>query len=181
MTGWLKICAPIVICILAAAEARAQRITLEIPYVKPGAALPKRYTGGRKSVSPPLVWANVPDGARELALVFEEAESGRVHWLLYSIPTKATSLPEDLPRDEVLSAPSRLTGTIQGITAFVKDSGPGYVGPIPSDAGERKYRFTLYALDARMGLQPGLDKASLLFMIKDHILATGEFTVKLGK
>ena len=148
--------------------------------VKPGKAIPKRYTAEGKGISPPLVWSELPQETRELALVFEDLEGPRVHWLVYSIPTKATSLPEGLPNDEVLSEPSKLAGTIQGITDF-KQSGVGYIAP-NTKAGElHRYQFTLYALDAKLGLQPGLDKASLMFLVQGHIIGKGELIVTCGK
>ncbi len=158
----------------------AQNLLLEIPVVKPGAALPKRYTAEGKALSPPLVWSSVPKDTRELALLFEDVDGPRVHWLLYSIPVKATSLPEGISKDEVLSEPSRLVGTIQGITDF-KQSGVGYVAPVREEGKPHRYRFTLYALDAKLGLQPGLDKASLLVLLQGHILGRGEFIVTTGK
>ena len=161
---------------LLAGSALAQKLTLEIPLMKPGSALPKRYAKKDKNISPPLAWSSVPRDVREFALIFEDIDEPRVHWVVYGIPGTLTALPEGLPGDEVIHKPAKLSGIIQGHTDF-KREGPGYRGPEPqSDKGHR-FRFTLYALDARLALQPGLDKTSLLGVIQSHIVGQGEFIV----
>jgi hypothetical protein len=142
--------------------------------------MPKRYTAEGKAVSPPLVWGDLPKETMELALVFEDLEGPRVHWLMYAIPAKAISLREAIPQDEVLSEPSKLAGTMQGITDF-KQSGGGYIAPTAQAGKPHRYLFTLYALDAKLGLQPGLDKASLMFLMQGHIIGKGELIVSCGK
>ena len=161
---------------LVAGTAFSQNITLDSPVLRSGKAMPKRYTADGKDLSPPLTWSNIPRDARELALVFEDVENGRVHWLLYRIPVTAPGLREALPSDEVLSEPTKISGTIQGITDF-KDAGPGYHGPKASSDKGRRYRFILYALNARLGLLPGLDKASLMILIQDHVIGEGKLVV----
>jgi Raf kinase inhibitor-like YbhB/YbcL family protein len=156
-------------------DCAAQTIVLESPALKEKAAIPKRYTTEGKNVTPPLAWRRVPERAMELALVFEDTTPPRVHWLLYQIPARVLALPENLAKEEVLSAPEKLRGIIQGLTDF-KQVGPGYVGPSLGDK-DHQYTFTIYALDAHLGLQPGLDKASLMFLIKDHIVGKGVLTV----
>ena len=78
-----------------------------------------------------------------------------------------------------LSEPAKLAGTIQGITDF-KQAGVGYIAPTQAGKSHR-YQFTLYVLDAKLGLQPGLDKASLMFLLQGHIIAKGELIVTCGK
>ncbi len=136
----------------------------------------KKYAAFGKDMSPPLIWSNVPRQALELVLIFEELETGRVHWLLYRLPATALGLREALPQDEVIAEPAKISGTIQGLTDF-KDQGPGYHGPNPPEGKESRYRFLLYALDAKLGLLPGLDKASLMSLIRDHIIGEGELIV----
>jgi Raf kinase inhibitor-like YbhB/YbcL family protein len=168
------------VLIMAAGAAFGQRrITLESPVLKPDKPIPKRYTSAGNSSSPPLVWRDVPEGTMEMALVFEDLEGPTVRWLVYRIPPKATGLPEGIPSQEMLSEPSRLSGTIQGLTDF-KHTGPGYIAPDQSAKGHR-CRFTLYALDARMGLLPGLDRTSLMSLIQSHIIGKGELLVICGQ
>ncbi len=166
--------------VFLAAGLPIQRLTVEIPFLKSGAVMSKKYAAYGKDISPPLVWTDLPSGALELALVFEDVENARVHWLLYGIPATAPGLREGMPQDEVISVPAKISGTIQGLTNFT-DQGPGYHGPNPPEGEKRRYRFLLYALDARLGLLPGLDKASLMSVIRDHIIGEGELDVTCCK
>ena len=157
-----------------------QGIHLTIPVMNQNGTLPKKYTGYGKNISPPMQWSGIPRNTLQLALVFEETESGRVHWLLYRIPAKALGLPKGLPDDEVLSEPKKISGTIQGQTDF-KEMGKGYKGPRAPKGEEQRYQFILYALDARLELLPGLDKPSLMALIKDHVIGEGRLIVKSRK
>jgi Raf kinase inhibitor-like YbhB/YbcL family protein len=151
-------------------------IKLEVPNLKPGAAIPKRYTAQGKSLSPPLVWSLVPPSTLEYALILEDLDDTRVHWLMYRIPGKLVAIPEGIPPGEVLSEPSKLAGAIQGITGF-RDRAPGYTPPV---AGHRT-QITLYALDAHLGLLPGLDKESLMALMQGHIAGKGELIFGAAK
>ncbi len=67
-----------------------------------GGEMPARYTCDGKNISPPLIWAGVPDGTKSLALVIDDPDVPDpkaptrvwVHWLLYNIPAQVRSLPE---------------------------------------------------------------------------------------
>ena len=51
---------------------------------------------------------------------------------------------------------------------------PGYFGPRPPANGQlHQYDFRIYALDADLNLEAGLDKAQLLEAMDGHILGTG--------
>ena len=159
-----------VLLLIPAVAMAATVIKLEILSLKPGAAMPKRYTGQGRSLSPPLAWSFAPEKTLEYALIMEDLDDGKVHWVMYRIPGKITAIPEGIPAVEVLKEPSKLSGTIQGTTAF-RQKGPGYIPPVSG----RRYQFTLYALDAHLGLLPGLDKESLMSLVQGHIIGKGEF------
>jgi Raf kinase inhibitor-like YbhB/YbcL family protein len=163
---------------LISGSAFIQNIILESLVLKPGRTMPKRYTAAGDNHSPPLQWTNLPSNALELALIFEDAEDTKVHWLLYNLPASVPGLREGLPDDEVLTEPEKISGSIQGLTDFKR---PGYQGPNPPKGEKRSYRFTIYALNSRLGLQPGLDKPSLMALIRNHIVGIGELTVTCGK
>ena len=159
-----------------AGGAWGQTVKIESPVMKPGSCMPKRFTAAGKNVSPPLVWSAVPDSAREIALVFETVDGRQVHWVAYRIPAGIPGLPEGLPAEEVVANFKKLDGIIQGRTSF-SGRGPGYHGPAPSQGKGQQFRFTLYAVGARLGLLPGLDRDSLLYLIKGHIVGKGELIV----
>ncbi len=151
-------------------------IVLESSAMKAGDAMPVDQTQHGWDLSPPLTWKNLPEGTKELALIFEgpvDAKSRPVtHWVVYSIPAKAEGLPDSLPMEDRIDDPKALSGTLQGLTEW-GDS--GYRGPWPG--ADQKYRFKLFALDADLNLKPGLDRAALMKAIKGHVIATGELVV----
>ena len=137
---------------------------------KEGQPIPIEFTDDGDDVSPPLTWTNVPAEAKELALIVDDPDAPRpepwVHWVIYGIPASVTGLPQDVPHGPRVPT---LPG-VQGSNSFDRSS-LGYRGPSPPPRhGMHHYRFTLYALDAPMNLQPGLTKDNLLNSLKGHIL-----------
>ena len=93
------------------------------------------------------------------------------HWVMYNIPADVTGLPEGVSRLPRLKEPA---GALQGANSWPKDN-IGYRGPMPPPGhGTHHYHFKLYALDAHLAAEPGLDKNAILQKIKDHVLAEGE-------
>jgi len=137
-----------------------------------GQPIPKKHTGEGVDVSPPLAWSNVPANTKELALICDDPDAPGsepwVHWVIYKIPADAKGLPERVARDAKLKEPA---GAVQG-----KNSWPstGYRGPKPPPGKVHRYYFKLYALDAPLQAEPGLEKEGLLERIKGHVLAEGE-------
>ncbi|OQY29142.1 MAG: hypothetical protein B6244_04715 [Candidatus Cloacimonetes bacterium 4572_55] len=137
--------------------------------------VPVRYTCEGDNISPALSWSNVPDAAKELALICDDPDAPAgtwVHWIVFHIPPDTTGLPENFPLDEELPS-----GIRQGVTSFQTI---GYGGPCPPRGrGVHHYLFKLYALDTELSLKPGATKEELLTAMEGHILAEtqliGEF------
>jgi Raf kinase inhibitor-like YbhB/YbcL family protein len=140
-----------------------------------GQPIPKKHTGEGTDVSPPLAWSNLPAGAKELALICDDPDAPRaepwVHWVIYQIPADAKGLPEGVPRKSKLKEPA---GAVQGLNSWPAAEAVGYRGPMPPPGKVHHYSFKLYALDAPLQAEPGLDKKGLLQRIKGHVLAEGE-------
>ena len=139
-----------------------------------GQPIPKKHTGEGADVSPPLSWSNLPAGAKELALICDDPDAPNgdwVHWVIYKIPAGAKGLPEGVPRKSNLKEPA---GALQGKNSWPGADAIGYRGPKPPPGhGVHHYYFKLYALDAPLNVEPGLDKKDLTEKINDHILAEG--------
>lgn len=155
---------------------QAANLTLESAAFRDGEAIPLAHSPYGDNVSPALTWSSVPAGTEQFALILDDPDAPMaepfVHWVLYNIPGSARGLPEGLPTDASLQEPSRLAGTIQGLTGRRR---PGYFGPRPpAGSGPHHYTFTLYALDADLDLQPGLNKAELLAAIEGHVIGEGK-------
>ncbi len=122
--------------------------------------IPERHTGDGEDVSPALEWSGVPDGTGSFAVVVHDPDAplvdGFTHWVAYNIPSDATGLPEG---DD---------GATAGENSF---GNQGYNGPAPPPGhGPHHYYFWVYALDADLGLEPGLDRRELLSRIEDHVI-----------
>ncbi len=126
-----------------------------------------------------LSWSNLPAGTVQLAVICDDpkvVELGMmptpfVHWVAYNIPASASGLPAGLPTDAEVSGVAGLNGMINGLNGTRR---PGYFGPRPPDNGQlHAYHFRVYAIDADLGLDAGLNKDQLLEAIDGHVLATG--------
>ena len=77
----------------------AMALTLTSSAFKPGGKIPSKYTCEGDDISPPLVFGDVPDGAKSLALILDDPDAPDpkapqrvwVHWVVYNLPpeTKA--------------------------------------------------------------------------------------------
>ena len=138
-----------------------------------GHPIPKKYTGEGADVSPPLSWTGIPAGTKELVLICDDPDAPMsepwVHWVIYKMPANTQGLPEGVPRKPRLKDPP---GAMQGRNSWPASEAIGYRGPMPPPGhGVHHYYFKLYALDAALPMQSGMDKKKVLDAIHDHILA----------
>ncbi len=143
---------------------------LHSPAFENGSQIPAKYGCHGSDLSIPLVFGNIPEGAKSLALIMEDpdAPSGLfVHWVIYNIPASFGGLPEGLP-----PTPELGEGIRQGINDFGKF---GYGGPCPPDRAHR-YVLRLFALDVPLPLEPGLSRTQLLEAMRGHVLAEADLT-----
>jgi Raf kinase inhibitor-like YbhB/YbcL family protein len=136
--------------------------------VEPGAAIDPAYTCDGNGVSPALSWQGAPEGTRELALVLEDPDAPGgtyTHWLVYALPSGATSVPEAVPRDGAVEGPTPLR---QGTNDFGE---VGYGGPCPPGGETHRYVFRLLALDSERGLEQTADRATFDETVEGHVLA----------
>jgi Raf kinase inhibitor-like YbhB/YbcL family protein len=135
-------------------------LTITSPVFAHGGRIPERFSTDGEGISPELVFTNVPSGTQELALVCHDPDApmtyGFTHWVLYGISADTKGIPE--------GGGSEFT---QGVNEL---GNPGWIPPAPPPGhGDHFYYFHLFALDAKLDLQPGLDRAGLLAAIDDHI------------
>lgn len=146
----------------------AMALTLTSSAFTNKSAIPSKYTCDGNDTSPPLAWSNAPAGTKSFALISDDpdAPSGTwVHWVMWNIPSSATSLSEGIAKTAALS-----DGTKQGINDSRR---PGYGGPCPP-SGTHRYFFKLYALDTVLDLQPNTTKPQLESAINGHVLGQTE-------
>ena len=140
--------------------------------------VPEENSAYGANTSIDVSWSNLPSGTQSLALICDDPkvveigmmESPFVHWVVYNIPGSAAGLPGGLSSDVEPNA-SGLAGMINGNNGTGR---PGYFGPRPPANGQlHQYDFRIYALDADLDLDSGLNKEQLLEAMDGHILGTG--------
>ncbi len=137
-------------------------ITLTSPAFDDGERIPEKYGYEAENVNPPLEIAKVPDGAESLALIVDDPDAvepaGKVwdHWVVWNIPSKMTTIPEDWDPTDATEGTNDY-GTV------------GYGGPNPPDR-EHRYRFKLFALDATLDLPTETDAEALESAMDSHVL-----------
>ena len=134
--------------------------------------IPSKYTSDGSDVSPPLKFANVPDGTKSLALINDDPDAPMgtwIHWVMWNIKPETRELAENIPTDKTLP-----DGTKQGMTSFGRH---GYGGPAPP-SGTHRYYFKVYALDTELNLPDSAGKKDLLKAMEGHIIAQGQLMGK---
>jgi len=150
-------------------------ITVTSPTLQANEVVPIDHTADGKNVSPALSWTGAPAATKQFALVYDDPDvvfGGQtfVHWVVYKIPGTAKGLPPELPMEAVLAGPPEIAGTIQGLSGFKR---AGYRGPAPPPGKPHHYTWTVYALDAELPLEPGLNRNQLMEAMKGHIIGQG--------
>jgi len=124
--------------------------------------IPKKNSGYGENLSPPLEWTGDPRNTREFALVCFDPDAplphGFTHWVVYGIPRSVTKLSEGQKAD--------------AFTPGLNDTKrTGYMGPLPPEGhGPHHYYFWVYALDAELELEPGMNLKEFWDAIEGHVL-----------
>jgi Raf kinase inhibitor-like YbhB/YbcL family protein len=162
---------------VAAAAQTPATLTVTSPTLKANEVVPIDHTADGRNVSPALSWSGAPAATKQFALVYDDPDvafgnppQSFVHWIAYNIPGAAKGLPGELLMDAVLTAPPEIAGTIQGLSGFKRT---GYRGPAPPPGKPHHYTWTVYALDAELKLDQGLNRNQLMEAIKGHIIGQG--------
>lgn len=147
-------------------------IDLSSPAFAYGGRLPVRFTADGEGVSPPLVWSDVPEGTRSLALIVEDPDAPAlqplVHALVWNLPPDERRLPE--------GAIAKDGGGMDDGPEIGRNSffGDGWLPPDPPTGhGSHDYVFQLFALSeaADIGSHPG--RSGFMRAIAGHVLGAG--------
>jgi len=150
--------------------------TLKATAFPNGGVIPKKYTCDGADLSPALSWDDAPAGTQSLALIVDDPDAPMgtwTHWLIWNIPAKATLLPEDTPKMNLLD-----NGARQGGNDFKRI---GYGGPCPPPGKPHRYFFKLYALDARLEVKAGAVRSELEPALQPHILEQAQWMGTYGR
>jgi len=118
--------------------------------------IPSKFTCDADNISPGLEIENIPQAAKSLVLIVDDPDAPVgtwVHWVVYDIPITRHIDENSVP------------GTL-GVTSSGESN---YSGPRPP-SGVHRYFFKIYALDEKLNLAQGFNKAQLLKAMDGHIL-----------
>ena len=122
--------------------------------------IPPKFTCQGDDINPEIIIEDIPQGAQSLALIADDPDAPMgtwVHWVVYDMPV-ANRIAEN-------SIPGK-----QGHNDFGRYN---YGGPCPP-SGTHRYFFKMYALDAKLDLEEGIDKKDLEEAMEGHVLASAE-------
>ncbi len=142
-------------------------LAITSPAFKSGELIPSKFTCDGADVSPTLAIGNVPPEAKSLALIVDDPDAPGgmwVHWVVWNIDPATKEIAEG-------GVPA---GAQLGRNDFRQTP---YGGPCPP-SGTHRYFFKLYALDTKLDLGAGTNKAGLEKAMKGHILTQAELMGK---
>ena len=144
------------------------KFLLVSPGFKNGHDIPEQYTAHGKNVSPPLEWYDAPSDAQEFALIMEDPDAPKnppyIHWVAYHISPDQTELKENVA--------SNGGAVVMGTNS---DGMAVYTGPNPPEkTGVHRYYFRLFALDAKLDVQPGATADQLMEAMRGHVIGEAE-------
>ena len=143
---------------------------LSSPAFAAGGVIPTQYSCKGSDTSPPLNWSGAPAQTASFAMIVDDPDAPHgtwVHWVAWNFPSSTQALPEGEPRRQQLD-----DGASQGHNS---DRKIGYSGPCPPGGQTHRYFFRLYALDSKLTLPAGADRASLDSAMKGHIVGQTEY------
>jgi Raf kinase inhibitor-like YbhB/YbcL family protein len=174
ITATLAILFALPVFLLAVATPAAKFALLSAAFGD-GKAIPTRHANkgvsGGQNVSPPLSWANLPEGTKSLAVACIDRHpiaNNWVHWLVINIAASATGLSEGASRTKMLPGGAKELENTLGTM--------GWGGPQPPPgSGTHPYEFLLYALTVQtLNLAINTNLASFNKAIEGKVLATAK-------
>jgi Raf kinase inhibitor-like YbhB/YbcL family protein len=150
----------------------AESITVTSSAFAEGGALPVRYTADGEGLSPPLAWSGIPDTAKIVALLIEDADSPTpyplVQAIVWNLPGADGSLEEGaMPL--VAEAESLPT---MGVNSYLRI---GYLPPDPPPGhGPHHYVIQVFALTAEPTFETSaLGRSELVDALHAYAVAKG--------
>jgi hypothetical protein len=126
--------------------------------------IPSLYTCDGNKMHPPLTIAGVPSGVKSLVLIVDDPDAPTgifTHWVIWNIRPDTTGIEEGKVPTESQEG-TNSAGSI------------GYTPPCPP-SGQHRYFFTLYALDAKLGLDGKATKTDVERDMSGHVMAQSLF------
>src|SRR3989344_4126190 len=145
------------------ANKKIQKMIIESAAFKNGGEISRKYACDGVGTNPPLVFKNVPENTKSLALIVDDPDAPRGtwdHWVLWNVPPEVQEIAE---------------GSTPMSAVVWKNSWPAnaYGAPCPP-SGSHRYYFRLYALDALLNLSSNSNSDDLRGAMEGHVVAEAE-------
>lgn len=130
--------------------------------------IPARYTADGEGTSPPLRWTKVPEGARSIVLLVEDADSPTPAPLVHAIAWRLAPMLPELVEGALVGGEHR---PALGTNSYLR---AGWLPPDPPPGhGAHRYGFQIFALDndPDIGSQPG--RRAVVKALRGHTLGRG--------
>ncbi|WP_436932198.1 YbhB/YbcL family Raf kinase inhibitor-like protein [Halosimplex halobium] len=137
--------------------------------------LPARHACDGEGVSPPFAVESTPEPTAALAVTasFNQGPiTDRTFWTLWNVPPDRDRIPAALPGDPVVES---LGDARQGRP---EGGEVGYMPPCPPRGEPFTYRFQVYALSERLGVEGGASHDAASEAVGNAVLASRRFTVE---
>lgn len=136
--------------------------------------IPKRHTGFGDDLSPELVLKDMPEETVSVAIIMDDLDVPFVrefpHWIIWNIPPVSV-IPQGIPKGKAINTPfSAFQGKAWGKHVYRGPKQPPFIRKA------HRYRFSVFALDAMLGISPDAGKARLLKAMSGHVLAKTEIS-----
>jgi phosphatidylethanolamine-binding protein (PEBP) family uncharacterized protein len=153
-----------------APTAAPRELTITSPDFAANGAIPSRFSCAGAGDRPALRFGRVPDDAVEVALLVIDPDAGGfVHWTVYGMA----------PGTRGLAASGLPPGAREGDSSTGE---PGWTPPCPPPgSGTHRYRFELYWLRERSGLDTGADPDDVVAAIRAGAGGRGELVGRFGR
>ena len=156
-----------------------ESIALTSSAFAPDGDIPVRYTEDGAKLSPPLQWSGVPETARALVLLVEDADSPTfkplVHAILGDLPPVDAALAEG-------ALPSLGSGEERfgmGRNSFLHTK---WLPPDPPRGhGPHRYAFQMFALDEPPSFERAPGRSALVAALRGHVIARGMLVGTFGR
>ena len=134
--------------------------------------VPIQYTCDGENVSPPLQWSDVPEGAAEMVLLFEDLDGpggSQVYWVVFGLDPASGGLEEG-------KVP---TGAVGGKNDYGRTD---WAGPCPPVGRAHRFVFTLLALSEPSGLAEGASpRNDLPYALSGKVLAQAQLNGRYAR
>jgi Raf kinase inhibitor-like YbhB/YbcL family protein len=130
-----------------------------------GGPIPAKYTCDGEGKSPPLAWANLPQGTQSVALLVDDPDAPHgtfTHWVYFNIPTATSVLAEDAATNI----------PVLGVQGKNSKGEKGWAPPCPP-SGTHHYHFKVYALRSVLTLAEPTE-GDVMQAMRGRILGQGE-------